>query len=80
MNQYYFQEGQISTSGGTALRTLPDPSKVNSETSLPVNSIASMKEISKPAISPKLHQASAIKLDRKKGRNLRKEEPREKKK
>lgn len=69
MNQYYFQQTQISsTSGGTVgAKTMPESSKVEtiSEASLPVHSVASQKEIaSKGSISPRAHQKNYVRVDR----------------
>ena len=71
MNQYYFQQTQISsTSGGTVgAKTMPESSKVEtiSEASLPVHSVASHKEIaSKGSVSPRANQKNYVRVDRSK--------------
>lgn len=71
MNLYYFNQGQVSsTSGGTGgVKTLPETSKVEtiSEASLPVNSVASQKDIlPKESLSPRIHQKNSLRLERNK--------------
>lgn len=82
MNQYYFQQTQVSsTSGGTVgAKTMPESSKVEtvSEASLPVHSVASQKEISKGSASPRAPQKNYVRVDRSKEKN--RNEAREKRK